>query len=238
MKYSKSVKYDTNFIKENIMGPNPMKLLEELLLIHPISSADTVLDLGCGRGVTSIFLVKEYQARVFAVDLWITPTENKRLFDEMGLTSQNIIPIKAEAHELPFAEEFFDTVICVDSYHYFGLDKEYLGKYLLPLIKHGGYLLVVVPGLKKDIHDNLPPEMLLSWSAEDIQTLHDVAYWKQTVEAAEDAEIVMIDVMEGFDECWNDWLACDNEYAVGDRKAMNAGAGKYMNFIAMIIRRK
>lgn len=238
MKYSKSVKYDTNFIKENIMGPNPMKLLEELLLIHPISSADTVLDLGCGRGVTSIFLVKEYQARVFAVDLWITPTENKRLFDEMGLTSQQIIPIKAEAHELPFAEEFFDTVICVDSYHYFGLDKEYLGKYLLPLIKHGGYLLVAVPGLKKDIHDNLPPEMLLSWSAEDIQTLHDVAYWKQTVEAAEDAEIVMIDVMEGFDECWNDWLACDNEYAVDDRKAMNAGAGKYMNFIAMIIRRK
>lgn len=238
MKYSKSIKYDMSFIKENIMGPNPMKLLEELLLIHPISSADTVLDLGCGRGVTSIFLVKEYQARVFAVDLWITPTENKRLFDEMGLTSQNIIPIKAEAHELPFAEEFFDTVICVDSYHYFGLDKEYLGKYLLPLIKHGGYLLVVVPGLKKDIHDNLPPEMLLSWSAEDIQTLHDVAYWKQTVEAAEDAEIVMIDVMEGFDECWNDWLACDNEYAVDDRKAMNAGAGKYMNFIAMIIRRK
>ena len=41
-----------------------------------------------------------------------------------------------------------------------------------------------------------------------------------------------------FDECWNDWLACDNEYAVDDRKAMNAGAGKYMNFIAMIIRRK
>ncbi|MDD3269451.1 MAG: methyltransferase domain-containing protein [Syntrophomonadaceae bacterium] len=238
MKYSKSIKYDMSFIKENIMGPNPMKLLEELLLIHPVSSADTVLDLGCGRGVTSIFLVKEYQARVFAVDLWITPTENKRLFDEMGLTSQQIIPIKAEAHELPFAEEFFDTVICVDSYHYFGLDKEYLGKYLLPLIKHGGYLLVVVPGLKKDIHDNLPPEMLLSWSAEDIQTLHDVAYWKQTVEAAEDAEIVMIDVMEGFDECWNDWLACDNEYAVDDRKAMNAGAGKYMNFIAMIIRRK
>jgi hypothetical protein len=44
--------------------------------------------------------------------------------------------------------------------------------------------------------------------------------------------------MESFDECWNDWLVCDNEYAVNDRKAMNAGAGKYMNFIAMILRRK
>ena len=37
---------------------------------------------------------------------------------------------------------------------------------------------------------------------------------------------------------WNDWLACENEYAVGGRKTMEAGGGKYMNFIAMILRRK
>lgn len=44
--------------------------------------------------------------------------------------------------------------------------------------------------------------------------------------------------MKSFDECWNDWLACDNEYAIGDRPSMNAGAGKYMNFIAIILRRQ
>ncbi len=37
---------------------------------------------------------------------------------------------------------------------------------------------------------------------------------------------------------WNDWLASDNPYAVGDRKTMEAGGGKYMNFIAIILRRK
>ncbi len=238
MKYIKSVKYDKNFIKNNIMGPNPAKLLEELLLLHPLSTTDTVLDLGCGRGVTSVFAAREYHARIFAADLWISPTDNKKRFDEMGLTSQQIIPIKVEAHDLPFAEEFFDTVICVDSYHFFGLDKDYLGKHLLPLIKHGGYLLIVVPGLKKDIHDNIPVEMLQSWRAEDIQTLHDIAYWQQIITATENVEIVSFEEMESFDECWDDWLESDNEYAVNDRKAMNAGAGKYMNFIAMILRRK
>ena len=44
--------------------------------------------------------------------------------------------------------------------------------------------------------------------------------------------------MPDLDELWNDWLACDNEYAIGDRAAMEAGSGKYMNFIAIIARKK
>ena len=40
--------------------------------------------------------------------------------------------------------------------------------------------------------------------------------------------------MEGFDECWNDWLNCGNEYAVNDRHAMKTGAGKYMNLISVL----
>lgn len=84
----------------------------------------------------------------------------------------------------------------------------------------------------------LPPEMLLSWKAEDIDTLHDAVYWRKMLEHTDGVEIISVCEMESFDECWNDWLVCDNEYAVNDRKAMNAGAGKYMNFIAMILRRK
>ncbi len=238
MKYMKSEKYDSNFIKENIMGPNPMKLLEELLSLHNIPQNATVLDLGCGRGVTSVFMVKEYSLRVFATDLWISATDNKKRFDNLGLTSEQIIPIHAEAHNLPYAEEFFDAVVSVDSYHYFGRDQEYLDKHLLPFVKHGGYLLFAVPGLKMDIHDNLPPEMLLSWTADDIGTLHDTIYWQKMLEMTNGIEIISVCEMESFDECWNDWLVCDNEYAIGDRKSMNAGADKYMNFVAMIVRRK
>ncbi len=238
MNYIKSKKYDNHFIYDCMMGPNAMKLLEELLTLHPISSGETVLDLGCGMGITAIFVTKEYGVRVFASDLWIDPSDNKKRFDDMGLSSHQIIPLKAEAHQLPFANEFFDTVISIDSYHYFGLDKDYLGRHLLPLVKHGGRILIVVPGMKKDIHSDIPPEMLLSWRAEDLETLHDAAYWQRILEATPDAEILSIEEMAGFDECWNDWLSCDNEYAVKDRKAMEAGAGKYMNLLAIALRRK
>ncbi len=238
MKYMLSQKYDDKFIKENIMGPNPVKLTEELLSLHPIPPGSTVLDLGCGRGVTSIFLAKEYGLQVIAADLWISPTDNWKRFTEMSLTARQILPIKAEAHELPFAEGFFDAVVSIDAYHYFGLDKTYLAQHLLPLVKSGGHILIAVPGFKKDIHGDMPPELLLSWTAEDLDTIHDAAYWTDIIKAADGVEIISIREMESNEECWNDWLACDNEYAVSDRASMNAGAGKYMNFIAIVLKRK
>jgi cyclopropane fatty-acyl-phospholipid synthase-like methyltransferase len=35
-----------------------------------------VLDLGCERGLTSIFMAKEYDVIVFATGFWISATEN------------------------------------------------------------------------------------------------------------------------------------------------------------------
>lgn len=238
MDYIKTQKYDSDFVNSCLMGPNAMKMLEELLARYPLTAGETVLDLGCGMGITSIFAVREYGVRVFACDLWIDPGDNQKRFDAIGLDSQQIIPLKAEAHELPFAGEFFDTVISIDSYHYFGLDREYLGKHLLPLVKRGGRILIVVPGLKKDIHNDIPAEMLRSWSAEDIETLHDAEYWEQIIQAAPEAEILSIEELTGFNECWGDWLASDNEYAVNDRRAMAAGAGQYMNLLAIALKRK
>lgn len=238
MEYTRSNRYDMNLVREKIMGPNPIKLEEELLADHRIPQGATVMDLGSGQGLTSVFLVREYGFRVFAADLWSNPTENKRFFDQMGLTTEQIIPIHADANDLPFAEEFFDAVISTDSYNFFGRDPEYLGKNLLPFVKHGGYLYIVVPGMKRDCHDNLPAELLLSWTPDQLDYLHDTTYWTNIIYQTEGIEILSIHEMESNEEVWNDWLACDNEYARGDRKSMEAGGGRYLNFVAIVLQRK
>ena len=43
--------------------------------------------------------------------------------------------------------------------------------------------------------------------------------------------------LDGFEECWADWLKTENEHAVGDRRAMEAGAGRYMNFVYVVVRK-
>lgn len=238
MKYIKSTTYDPKIVNEKIMGPNPLKLTEELLQGHTIRPGAAVMDLGSGQGITSVFLAKEYGFRVFAADLWSDPSENMRFFEQMGLSAENIVPIHADATALPFAHEFFDAVVCIDAYNYFGRDKAYLGEHLLPFVKHGGYIYIAVPGMKKDCHDDLPPELLLSWTPELLDYIHDAAYWEDIIRATDGVEILSIHEMESNEEVWNDWLATDNPYAVGDRKTMEAGGGKYMNFIAIILRRK
>lgn len=240
MQYNLSTKFDKDFIKENIMGPNPAKLLEETLALFPLQAGSTVLDLGCGRGVTSIMLAREYGLHVFATDLWISATDNFKRFTAAGLTREQIVPIHADAHEMPYADEFFDAAVSIDSYQYFGLDPDYLGKHLLPLIKHGGKLILLVPGFRKDLHDNFPPELLLSWTPEALDTIRDCAYWRKAISATEGIEILAIQELERehFNECWQEWLDTDNEYAVGDRASMNAGAGKWMNFVLIALRRQ
>lgn len=238
MKYIRSEAYATPELMAKIMGPNPIKLEEELLQDHRIPAGAVVCDLGSGQGLTSVFLAKEYGFTVYAADLWSDPEENRRFFREMGLDDRQIIPVHADATALPFEKEFFDAVISTDSYNYFGRDPEYLDQKLLPFVKKGGYLYIAIPGMKRDCHEDLPPELLLSWTPEQLAYMHDLPYWRNIVEQSRDAEVIEVGEMESNDEVWSDWLKQENEYAVGDRKAMEAGGGKYLNFIRIVLRKK
>ncbi len=238
MKYPLSEKYNSAELMAKIMGPNPLKLQEEMLAGHQIPQNGVVCDLACGMGLTSVFTVKEYGFTVYAVDLWCDPEENRRFFREMGLSETEVIPVKADANALPFEEGFFDAVICTDSYNFFGLDPDFLDQKLLPFVREGGYIYATCPGMKKDLHDNLPPELLLSWTPEQMGYLHDVDYWRSIVSNSRDAEIVEVCEMESNDEVWADWLNQDKKYAISDRKSMEAGAGKYLNFVKIVLRKK
>ena len=238
MNYPKSKAYNTPALQEKIMGPNPVKLEEELLRDHRIPDGAVVCDLGSGQGLTSVFLAKEYGFTVYAADLWSDPEENRRFFDQMGLSREQIIPVKADAADLPFETAFFDAVVSTDSYNYFGRDERYLDEKLLPFVKPGGYLYIAIPGMKKDCHDNLPQELLLSWTPEQLDYLHDVDYWTKIVRQCSGADVISVKEMESNEEVWADWLKQENEYAVGYRKAMEAGGGKYLNFVSIVLRKK
>lgn len=237
MNYPRTDKYDSPELRTKIMGPHPVKLEEELLLDHRIPQGATVLDLGSGQGVTSLFLAKEYGFRVYATDLWSEPEENQTYFDRMGISRDQLIPVKADAMALPFEKAFFDAVVSIDSYNYFGFDPQYLDRFLLPLIKPGGFIYIAIPGMKKDLHDHLPAELLLSWTQEQLNYLHDFDYWRNIISQSK-AKIISMREMMSNEEVWNDWIACDNDYAINDRAAINAGGCKYLNFLAFVLQKK
>ena len=133
MKYPRSTRYDFAMVREKMMGPNPIKLEEELLQHHQIPPRATVLDLGSGMGLTSVFLAKEYGFTVYAADLWSDPEENRAFFAQQGLSESQIIPVHTDATNLPFEADFFDAVVSIDSWNYFGRDPEYLDQKIVTL---------------------------------------------------------------------------------------------------------
>ena len=235
MKFVKSEKYDKEFLKENMMGPNCLKLLEDMAAHIEFKAGMRVLDLGCGRGLTSMFLAKEFGVTVFATDLWIPATENYLRFKETGL-EESIIPIHANALDLPYADQFFDAAVCIDAYLYFGADADYMDRCLAPLIKPDGMIAIAVPGVKTEL-DGVPKALAPFISPEDFEVFHSYGWWKKNFEQSRLFETELIYEFGSSDEVWNDWLQSDNPYAVRDRDMIKADGGRYMNFISIVGRR-
>ena len=97
--------YDRQLLIDTMMGPNAMRITEELAGQLPITPGMRILDLGCGKGISSILLAEKYGATVFAADLWISPTENAERFARAGLDT-TIIPLWVDAtKDIPFAHD-------------------------------------------------------------------------------------------------------------------------------------
>jgi cyclopropane fatty-acyl-phospholipid synthase-like methyltransferase len=212
-----------------------MRITEELASFLHISPGMRILDLGCGMGISSILLAGKYDVTVFAADLWIAPTENAERFASQGLDSK-IIPILVDAtKEIPFAHEYFDMIISVDAYQYFGNNEVMLPK-LLPFVKKGGLMAVAVPGFIQDfLEGQLPEEIQPYWTPE--WYFYSCGWWRTLWEKEPGIAITVLREMNSCKHAWDDWLQSPNPHAQGDIPMMQAGAGKYFNIIQLMGRK-
>lgn len=224
---------DKKFVEDNMMGPNSLVILEELTRNSNLQEGKSplrVLDLGCGMGLTSIYLATEFNAEVFAVDLWISATDNFNRFKGLKLDEQ-ITPIHCEASQLPFADEYFDVVVSVDSYHYFGNNSTFFEERLKPLVKPNGEVLLAFPSMKENYIGNIPKEMAVFWEEEALQMWQSIDWWRDNFSGK--LNDLSINEMSCYNKAWSDWLQTENPYAVGDRDMFNTDNGQYMNLISI-----
>jgi len=59
MNFPKANTFPQSTMRERSMGPNPLKLCEELLSCADIPTGSVVLDLGSGAGLTSALMARE-----------------------------------------------------------------------------------------------------------------------------------------------------------------------------------
>ncbi|MBN1177131.1 MAG: methyltransferase domain-containing protein [Dehalococcoidales bacterium] len=246
-KFPRSAKYDPEWVLKGWMGPNVLWLTEWLCENMELKPGMRVLDMGCGKALSSVFLAKEFGVQVWANDLWISAAENWQRVREAGMENQ-VFPIHAEAHDLPYAEEFFDAIVSLDSYQYYGTDDLYLG-YFSKFVRPGGQIGIVVAGLAQDFEGGAVPEHFtrprkdgsVFW-VDDCWCFHTAGWWRNHWGRTSMVDIEVADVQP---DGWRLWLqyekACDEAGTLmfpSEAEILERDAGRYLALVRMVGRRK
>ena len=172
--FPRSAAYDPVWQARYADGPNPLWLVESLTELVDLRPGMRVLDLGSGWAISSIFLAREFGVTVVAADQCLY-RETWPLIVEAGMQSQ-VMPIRVEAHDLRFAPGYFDVIISVDAYQYFGTDDLYLG-YLQNFLAPDGALGVVLLGVTEELGDAAPEHLGDTWTRNN-QAFHSPRWWR------------------------------------------------------------
>lgn len=246
-RFPMSNKYDPDWVMENQMGPNVLWLAEWLAPDMDLKPGMRVLDLGCGTAISSIFLAQNFGLQVWAVDLWIAANENWNRIRAAGL-SDKIFPLHIEAHALPFAEEFFDAIVSLDAYHYFGTDTMYLN-YLMRFLKPGGQFGIVVPALTREFEDGVVPEHLASkdesgaqwWQPADCCSIRTLPWWEHHWRQTGLVQIQKADMLENGAQLWAEFLealdAAGKNRFPEETKPVREDQGRCLGFVRLLARK-
>lgn len=235
-RFPRSSKYHPDWaIASASGGANALWLTEWLAEKLDLRSQMRVLDLGCGRAMSSIFLRREFGVQVWATDLWFSAANNLQRVRDAGV-DDGVFPIHADARSLPFATEFFDAVVSIDSFVYYGTDDLYLN-YLARFLKPGGVLGIAGAGLMQEIEGSVP-DHLRAWWEPSMCCLHSAAWWRRHWERTGILEIDVADTLEHGWQMWWDWQAVVSPDNAVEIQAVEADRGNYLGYVRLVGRRR
>jgi SAM-dependent methyltransferase len=235
--------YNPRWVFGNLMGPNCLWLAEDLTRRMGLAPGQRVLDLGCGAALTSIFIAKEYGAQVWAADLWIAADANAARATEAGVADL-VFPMRVEAHHLPFPRGFFDAVVSVDAYHYFGTDLRYLS-YLAQFVRPGGVIGMASPANAVDPDEAAAPPApeLLAQLGADWFTFRSAEWWGRHWGRTRGVAVEEAAMVENGRELWCRYLEAAEAWS-GEPKAeqfdgrlLFSADGQSLGFCRVIARR-
>ncbi|HVS40318.1 MAG TPA: methyltransferase domain-containing protein [Gemmataceae bacterium] len=233
--FPRSSKYNPDWVLASASGgANALWMTEWLASVLDLRPGMRVLDLGCGRAMSSIFLRREFGVQVWAVDLWINVSENAERIRDAGV-EDGVFPIHTDARSLPFAADFFDAVVSIDSFIYYGTDDLYLN-YLARFVKPGGPIGIAGAGLMQEIDGPLP-DHLREWWTSDLWCLHSAAWWRRHWERIGVVDVELADALPDGWRLWLEWhrtLCPDN---IAEIKAVEADAGRFLGYVRAVGRR-
>jgi SAM-dependent methyltransferase len=195
-KYPELQGYSRDEIYQDCFGGGGLYLAARMARTLRLRPADLVLDLGCGKGSSSVFLAKHYGVKVTALDLWISADFLEQKFSAQGFFDR-ITPIQMDATQpLPFAINYFDAIFCMNSFSFYGGDPAFI-QHLLKHLKPGGQLSIGSEVLTSEFTPEQlinpppvyafrlpPPNEHVNVFEDDFRKQHTPRWWQDLFQAA------------------------------------------------------
>lgn len=134
-----AAEYDSN-TSMYYSGPAKVSTANVLDILSPYSY-DSLLDVGCGTGFLIEQLSRLKEAKYFGLDL----SENM-LEVANGKRIKGAVFVQGMADNLPYENESFDVVTCIQSFHHYP-EQDKAMKEVLRVLKPGGMYLLSDTGI-------------------------------------------------------------------------------------------
>ena len=185
------------------MAPGGFLLASQMADHLAPKPGSALLDLGCGRGQSSIFLAKTYGASVVSMDFWINAEERRQSASDAGV-EHLIVPLDGDIRRgVPMGRHSFDAIFCLQAFHCFGTKPAFL-RYLASLLKPGGRICIA-QGCFSDEFAEVPPPFTDTdgWNA-DYATYHSPDWWRNHFESSGAFDVDVCHEVAGGDVLWED----------------------------------
>jgi SAM-dependent methyltransferase len=113
-----------------------------------------------------------------------------------------VTAVRAEAHALPFDQQWFDAVVCIDAYEYFGADEEYL-PYLARFVRPGGRIAAATPALRQEPAPGRIPAHIAAVAGDEALRWHPADWWRALWQRSGVVDVLAAELQE---DGWDDWL--------------------------------
>jgi ubiquinone/menaquinone biosynthesis C-methylase UbiE len=155
-------------------------LMEKLLAFIP-EKKGTILDVACGKGATTRYLLRYYQpSEVTGIDIWQSRLETAKL------NAPGCALLQMDAAKLGFGNSVFDNIICVEAAFAFDTREDFL-RQAHRVLKPSGHLVLA---------DALSPSRWIGRAKNYVRGLRE---YRDSYLRAGFQEVEVIDVTN---ECW------------------------------------
>jgi ubiquinone/menaquinone biosynthesis C-methylase UbiE len=156
---------------------------KSVISLAQVKASQNFLDVGCGTGWAVLYAAHLLcdGGKAFGIDLSPKMIEKAK---ENGKEIANAEFYVANAEEMPFDENFFDRIICTNSFHHY-LHPDVVLAEIRRILKPGGRVFILDPvkdtpimRLVNTVAKKIEPEHVNLYNLKEIRTFFDVAHLK------------------------------------------------------------